>query len=122
VRSTACFIPAIRCAILRQPARQADRPRRGSRQRDRRLDRALGELTIEGLATTKALHQALARDADVQAGALSYRVARAMARIKRCKSCRGRGRADHSNDRKRIRPVSNRRPVTDANPIFLRRR
>jgi acetyl-CoA carboxylase biotin carboxylase subunit len=34
----------------------------------RRLDRALGELTIEGLTTTKALHQALARDADVQAG------------------------------------------------------
>jgi acetyl-CoA carboxylase, biotin carboxylase subunit len=34
----------------------------------RRLERALGELTIEGLATTKPLHQALARDADVQAG------------------------------------------------------
>jgi len=34
----------------------------------RRLDGALGELTIEGLATTKPLHQALARDADVQAG------------------------------------------------------
>jgi acetyl-CoA carboxylase, biotin carboxylase subunit len=34
----------------------------------RRLDRALSELTIEGLATTKPLHQALARDADVQAG------------------------------------------------------
>jgi len=34
----------------------------------RRLERALSELTIEGLATTKPLHQALARDADVQAG------------------------------------------------------
>jgi acetyl-CoA carboxylase biotin carboxylase subunit len=34
----------------------------------RRLSRALGELKIEGLATTKSLHQALARDADVQAG------------------------------------------------------
>jgi acetyl-CoA carboxylase biotin carboxylase subunit len=34
----------------------------------RRLDRALGELVVEGLATTKPLHQALARDADVQAG------------------------------------------------------
>jgi acetyl-CoA carboxylase biotin carboxylase subunit len=33
----------------------------------RRLERALAELTIEGLVTTKALHQALARDADVQA-------------------------------------------------------
>jgi acetyl-CoA carboxylase, biotin carboxylase subunit len=34
----------------------------------RRLDRALGELIVEGLATTKPLHQALARDPDVQAG------------------------------------------------------
>jgi acetyl-CoA carboxylase biotin carboxylase subunit len=34
----------------------------------RRLDRALGELNVEGLATTKPLHQALVRDADVQAG------------------------------------------------------
>jgi acetyl-CoA carboxylase biotin carboxylase subunit len=34
----------------------------------RRLDRALGELNVEGLATTKSLHQALARDPDVQAG------------------------------------------------------
>jgi acetyl-CoA carboxylase biotin carboxylase subunit len=34
----------------------------------RRLDRALDELTIEGLTTTKALHQALAHDPDVQAG------------------------------------------------------
>ena len=34
----------------------------------RRLDRALGELNVEGLATTKPLHQALARDPDVQAG------------------------------------------------------
>ncbi|WP_062211610.1 acetyl-CoA carboxylase biotin carboxylase subunit [Aureimonas sp. AU12] len=33
-----------------------------------RLDRALGELRIEGIATTAGLHQALARDADVQAG------------------------------------------------------
>jgi acetyl-CoA carboxylase biotin carboxylase subunit len=33
----------------------------------RRLARALSELTIDGLATTKPLHQALARDADVQA-------------------------------------------------------
>jgi acetyl-CoA carboxylase biotin carboxylase subunit len=33
----------------------------------RRLDRALGELTIEGLTTTKALHQALVHDPDVQA-------------------------------------------------------
>jgi acetyl-CoA carboxylase biotin carboxylase subunit len=33
----------------------------------RRLSRALGELKIEGLATTRPLHQALARDADVQA-------------------------------------------------------
>jgi acetyl-CoA carboxylase biotin carboxylase subunit len=33
-----------------------------------RLDRALGELTVEGLATTKPLHQALVRDPDVQAG------------------------------------------------------
>jgi acetyl-CoA carboxylase biotin carboxylase subunit len=33
-----------------------------------RLDRALGELNVEGLATTKPLHQALARDPDVQAG------------------------------------------------------
>ena len=34
----------------------------------RRLDRALGELVVEGLATTKPLHQALAGDPDVQAG------------------------------------------------------
>jgi acetyl-CoA carboxylase, biotin carboxylase subunit len=34
----------------------------------RRLDRALGELNVEGLATTKSLHQVLARDPDVQAG------------------------------------------------------
>jgi acetyl-CoA carboxylase, biotin carboxylase subunit len=34
----------------------------------RRLSGALGELRVEGLATTKPLHQALARDADVQAG------------------------------------------------------
>ncbi len=34
----------------------------------RRLDRALGELNVEGLATTKPLHQALARDPDVLAG------------------------------------------------------
>jgi acetyl-CoA carboxylase biotin carboxylase subunit len=33
-----------------------------------RLDRALGELNVEGLATTKPLHQALVRDPDVQAG------------------------------------------------------
>jgi acetyl-CoA carboxylase biotin carboxylase subunit len=34
----------------------------------RRLDRALADLHIEGLATTKPLHQALVRDPDVQAG------------------------------------------------------
>jgi acetyl-CoA carboxylase, biotin carboxylase subunit len=34
----------------------------------RKLERALAELNVEGLATTKPLHQALARDADVQAG------------------------------------------------------
>jgi acetyl-CoA carboxylase biotin carboxylase subunit len=34
----------------------------------RRLEGALAELTIEGLATTKSLHQALARDPDVRAG------------------------------------------------------
>ena len=34
----------------------------------RKLERALAELTVEGVATTKPLHQALARDADVQAG------------------------------------------------------
>ncbi|MBR0784949.1 acetyl-CoA carboxylase biotin carboxylase subunit [Bradyrhizobium iriomotense] len=34
----------------------------------RKLARALAELGVEGLATTKPLHQALARDADVQAG------------------------------------------------------
>ncbi|WBL81515.1 acetyl-CoA carboxylase biotin carboxylase subunit [Bradyrhizobium xenonodulans] len=34
----------------------------------RRLERALAELQVEGLATTKPLHQALARDAEVQAG------------------------------------------------------
>jgi acetyl-CoA carboxylase biotin carboxylase subunit len=34
----------------------------------RRLDRALGELNVEGLETTKPLHQALVRDPDVQAG------------------------------------------------------
>ncbi|TYL97815.1 acetyl-CoA carboxylase biotin carboxylase subunit [Bradyrhizobium rifense] len=33
----------------------------------RRLQRALAELSVEGLATTKTLHQALARDPDVQA-------------------------------------------------------
>jgi len=33
-----------------------------------RLGRALAELEVEGLATTKSLHQALARDPDVQAG------------------------------------------------------
>ncbi len=33
----------------------------------RRLERALAELSVEGLATTKLLHQALARDPDVQA-------------------------------------------------------
>jgi acetyl-CoA carboxylase biotin carboxylase subunit len=34
----------------------------------RRLDRALAELNIQGLATTKPLHQVLVRDGDVQAG------------------------------------------------------
>ena len=34
----------------------------------RRLDRALGELNVEGLETTKPLHQALVRDPDVRAG------------------------------------------------------
>lgn len=34
----------------------------------RRLERALAELSVEGLATTKPLHQALARDPDVLAG------------------------------------------------------
>ncbi|MBR0840980.1 acetyl-CoA carboxylase biotin carboxylase subunit [Bradyrhizobium liaoningense] len=34
----------------------------------RKLECALAELNVEGLATTKPLHQALARDADVQAG------------------------------------------------------
>ncbi|MDB5628880.1 MAG: accC [Tardiphaga sp.] len=34
----------------------------------RRLDGALSELRVEGLATTRPLHQALARDPDVQAG------------------------------------------------------
>ncbi|MGY8677731.1 acetyl-CoA carboxylase biotin carboxylase subunit [Bradyrhizobium sp. UFLA05-153] len=34
----------------------------------RKLERALAELNVEGLATTKSLHQALTRDADVQAG------------------------------------------------------
>jgi acetyl-CoA carboxylase biotin carboxylase subunit len=33
-----------------------------------RLDRALAELEVDGLVTTKSLHQALARDPDVQAG------------------------------------------------------
>jgi acetyl-CoA carboxylase, biotin carboxylase subunit len=33
----------------------------------RRLERALAELNVEGLATTKSLHQALARDPDVLA-------------------------------------------------------
>jgi acetyl-CoA carboxylase biotin carboxylase subunit len=33
-----------------------------------RLDRALADLNIEGLATTKVLHQALLRDGDVKAG------------------------------------------------------
>ncbi|MCP3370618.1 acetyl-CoA carboxylase biotin carboxylase subunit [Bradyrhizobium cajani] len=33
-----------------------------------KLRRALAELNVEGLATTKPLHEALARDADVQAG------------------------------------------------------
>jgi acetyl-CoA carboxylase, biotin carboxylase subunit len=33
-----------------------------------RLDRALAALKVEGLATTKPLHQALVRDGDVQAG------------------------------------------------------
>jgi len=34
----------------------------------RRLARALADLNVEGLSTTKPLHQALARDPDVQAG------------------------------------------------------
>ncbi|SFJ93122.1 acetyl-CoA carboxylase biotin carboxylase subunit [Bradyrhizobium sp. cf659] len=34
----------------------------------RRLDRALAELNVEGIATTKLLHQALARDPEVRAG------------------------------------------------------
>ncbi len=34
----------------------------------RRLERALAELNVEGIFTTKPLHQALARDADVKAG------------------------------------------------------
>jgi acetyl-CoA carboxylase, biotin carboxylase subunit len=34
----------------------------------KRLERALAELNVEGLVTTKTLHQALARDSDVQAG------------------------------------------------------
>ncbi len=35
-----------------------------------RLERALGELVIEGVPTTLALHQALARDPEVRAGSL----------------------------------------------------
>jgi acetyl-CoA carboxylase, biotin carboxylase subunit len=42
-----------------------DRDRASAMQR---LDRALVELNIEGLATTKPLHQALVRDPEVQAG------------------------------------------------------
>ncbi|WP_420966653.1 acetyl-CoA carboxylase biotin carboxylase subunit [Bradyrhizobium sp. B120] len=34
----------------------------------RKLERALAELSVEGIFTTKPLHQALARDADVKAG------------------------------------------------------
>ncbi|MGY4223052.1 acetyl-CoA carboxylase biotin carboxylase subunit [Bradyrhizobium sp. USDA 4503] len=34
----------------------------------KKLERALAELSVEGIFTTKPLHQALARDADVQAG------------------------------------------------------
>ena len=34
----------------------------------RKLERALAELGVEGISTTKPLHQALTRDADVQAG------------------------------------------------------
>lgn len=34
----------------------------------RRLEGALGELNVEGLVTTKSLHQALVRDTEVQAG------------------------------------------------------
>jgi acetyl-CoA carboxylase biotin carboxylase subunit len=41
----------------------ADRPRA-----IQKLDRALARLSVDGLATTKPLHQALARDPDVQAG------------------------------------------------------
>ena len=37
------------------------------------MTRALGELEVEGLPTTKPLHQALARDSGVQAGAFHTR-------------------------------------------------
>jgi acetyl-CoA carboxylase, biotin carboxylase subunit len=38
-----------------------------------RLRGALGELTIEGIATTAALHETLARDPDVMAGRVHTR-------------------------------------------------
>ncbi len=67
--STRCSMPATRCRpsttrlLGKLIVQDEDRA-----QRHRRLERALAELEVEGVATTKSLHQALARDADVQAG------------------------------------------------------
>ena len=56
------------------PARQADRLGRGPRERDAHGSSARSASSnVEGVPTTKPLHQALARDPDVQAGALPYR-------------------------------------------------
>ncbi len=91
----------------------------------RRLDRALGELNVEGLATTRSLHRALVRDPRRPGRAVSHRLARTVAGVAYRKPRRRGGRAgapSRSRNRKIVRHVSNRRPEPHANSIFLRRR
>jgi len=66
--STASLCAATLCRHSTTACRQVYRPRRGSTSALRRLDRALVELNVEGLATTKPLHQALVSLPYVQAG------------------------------------------------------
>ena len=69
-----------------------------------RCDRALGELIVEGIATTKPLHQALAEDPEGARRRVPYPLARGLARPAAKRS------------------PSRRRQAADDQPIFLRRR
>jgi len=86
----------------------------------RRLERALSELTIEGLANDQADAPGARARTPTAGRALSYRMARAMAGIAR-RSLAAPPR------RSTLRPQANpprqqQRPVTDASSDFLRRR